>query len=146
MKLRSVRSLVWASLCFIVVTSVFFCIYIARLFASGFPPLDVQLDRERFVSHVFPIAWLCATVVFFGRLSSRAERFGDIVRGVIAIGIPVVIAVSVFDRMSSGIAVSNATRTLFGCSCAFIFFIAIAYMPTISYRRTIKHGRDEENR
>jgi len=127
-KRRFVRSLVWASLCFVVVTIVFLCIYLARLFASGFPPLDVDLDRERFVNHVFPIAWLCATVVFFGRLSSRSEAFCAIVRGVISIGFSVVIAVSVFDRISTGIAVSNQTRTLFGSSCAFIFFIVIAHM------------------
>ncbi len=129
MKRRFVRSLVWASLCFVMVTIVFLCIYLARLFASGFPPLDVDLDRERFVNHVFPIAWLCATVVFFGRLSSRSEAFCAIVRGVISIGFSVVIAVSVFDRISTGIAVSNQTRTLFGSSCAFIFFIVIVHMP-----------------
>jgi hypothetical protein len=72
---------------------------------------------------------LCATVVFFGRLSSRSEAFCAIVRGVISIGFSVVIAVSVFDRMSTGIAVSNQTRTLFGSSCAFIFFIVIVHMP-----------------
>ena len=140
------RSLVWASLCFVVVASVFFCIYIARLFASGFPPLDVQLDQDRFVTHVVPIASLCATVVFFGRLSSKAESFSSIIKGVIAIGIPVVIAVGVFDRVSSGSAVSNETRTLFGCSCAFLFFIATAFRPVFFYGQKSKLSQDEENK
>jgi hypothetical protein len=57
--------------CFVGITIAFFGIYVGRLCLSGFPPLDVQHDRQVFASHVFPIAAIGASI--FG---SSAELVG----------------------------------------------------------------------
>jgi hypothetical protein len=126
---RIVRALLWGALCFVGITSVFAGLYVVRLYASGFPPLDVQHDRERFAIHVLPIAAMGATIVFFGSLAYKGESIGSMAKGIIAVAVPVIVAVAVFDRMSSGIAVSDVSRGLFGCSSAFAFFLVISCMP-----------------
>jgi hypothetical protein len=133
---RITGALLLGAVCFGGITVAFFGIYVARLYASGFPPLDVQLDRQVFASHVFPIAAMGASIFFFGNLTGNGGSVGSTLRGVISVSIPVIVAVTVFDRITSGIAVSNLSRGLFGCACAFAFFIVISCRPRFLRNRT----------
>jgi len=130
-----VRGMIWGALCFFATTSVFVVLYWCRLYASAFPPLDIQEDLKRFPSHVLPVASIVGTVVFLGVVLCKTHSIADSARWILVLAVPVLLSVMLFDYASSSIGVSNVSRGLFGCSCAFAFFLVINYAPKVLHKR-----------
>lgn len=104
-------------------------IYLWRLWLNGFPQRDLEHDQIEFTRSVLPLALLVGMVCGLANQLRMSRSLKSFLRSVTLLSIPVVTSVLLFDKITSEIGVSNLFRGLFGCGCAFFYFLTIKFSP-----------------